>query len=536
MGNYLLLHLVGMIFVFSSLVSSDQLLVIGETGELLVTPSLQVKGSPRLNQDLITLFERINIRGFPRFHHIHKYAHSLKLIVNTSTATTGKTINIHVCFHGNLSLAIGMCPQDRWEKISNVSWIKTMSLFDHRIIDVRIASESNIILKVSTVQEWFMFRIVFLIIGTVLMTWASTLSKSFTFYYISVFTVGVILAALLLLFQVVKHLPTRLSYWGFFLYSSLLALSYVILPHIPSFLLSIVRLMGSISGLDEYHMLLLGMINLHQIGIAFGIVVVHSQLLLTPDGSIDINTSLFISWSTWILAAVLIFQSSKDGHLALGALIFLIIMSPMLRRVTGLIFPQRRREILMNLISEGLCYVLGPTVFGFARDLLQTSVESNLKRSRTKGIDYELDSIQKDYELDSIQNDYELDSIQNDKQNHDQHLQPNQTYYTCLTHNLDMDTQLATTLVGEFRTFTNDVTNSMLAMKRAQDVLLRANGIDPETLLLMVPSVNPSVDVTHDTRKPLDLADSNTENNHEPFILVDKAGQVVADYFEGDHL
>lgn len=43
-----------------------------------------------------------------------------------------------------------------------------------------------------------------------------------------------------------------------------------------------------------------------------------------------------------------------------------------------------------------------------------------------------------------------------------------------------------TILETEFRTFSNNVTNNMLAMKRAQDVLLRANGIDPETLLPMV--------------------------------------------------
>ncbi|CAH8274587.1 unnamed protein product [Arabidopsis lyrata] len=65
--------------------------------------------------------------------------------------------------------------------------------------------------------------------------------------------------------------------------------------------------------------------------------------------------------------------------------------------------------------------------------------------------------------------DYGLGSIQY------QHLQPN----------LDMDMRV-TILETEFRTFSNNVTNNMLAMKRAQDVLLRANGIDPETLLPMV--------------------------------------------------
>nr|AAO63306.1 At3g26470 [Arabidopsis thaliana]BAC41851.1 unknown protein [Arabidopsis thaliana] len=56
-----------------------------------------------------------------------------------------------------------------------------------------------------------------------------------------------------------------------------------------------------------------------------------------------------------------------------------------------------------------------------------------------------------------------------------QHIQPN----------LDMDMRV-TILEAEFRTFSNNVINNMLAMKRAQDVLLRANGFDPETLLPMM--------------------------------------------------
>lgn len=71
--------------------------VVGETGEIHVTPSLEVKASPGLKPDRTALCERIRIQGLRRFKHIDKYAHSLKLIVNAST--TGKTSNIDVCFH-----------------------------------------------------------------------------------------------------------------------------------------------------------------------------------------------------------------------------------------------------------------------------------------------------------------------------------------------------------------------------------------------------------------------------------------------------
>lgn len=70
---------------------------MGETGEIQVTPSLEVKGSPGLKPDRTVLCERIHIHGLRRFKHIDKYAHSLKLVVNASTV--GKTSSIDVCFH-----------------------------------------------------------------------------------------------------------------------------------------------------------------------------------------------------------------------------------------------------------------------------------------------------------------------------------------------------------------------------------------------------------------------------------------------------
>ncbi|KAL1210328.1 putative disease resistance protein [Cardamine amara subsp. amara] len=73
-------------------------------------------------------------------------------------------------------------------------------------------------------------------------------------------------------------------------------------------------------------------------------------------------------------------------------------------------------------------------------------------------------------------------------------LGPNQTVHASFGRNSDMNMRV-TTLESEFRTFSNEVTNNMLAMKRAQDVLLRVNGIDPETLLPMVPLGNHSARV-----------------------------------------
>lgn len=76
--------------------------VVGETSEIQVTPSVEVKASPGLKPDRTALCERIHIHGLPRFKHMDKYAHSLKLIVNASTG--GKVSNVDVCFHRSVHL------------------------------------------------------------------------------------------------------------------------------------------------------------------------------------------------------------------------------------------------------------------------------------------------------------------------------------------------------------------------------------------------------------------------------------------------
>ena len=33
-----------------------------------------------------------------------------------------------------------MCPQGKWEKVSNGLWVKSMSPFDHKLLDIRMRS------------------------------------------------------------------------------------------------------------------------------------------------------------------------------------------------------------------------------------------------------------------------------------------------------------------------------------------------------------------------------------------------------------
>jgi hypothetical protein len=45
-------------------------------------------------------------------------------------------------FFRNASLATGMCPQGQWEKAVKGSWVRTMSPFDHKLLDIRTAGST----------------------------------------------------------------------------------------------------------------------------------------------------------------------------------------------------------------------------------------------------------------------------------------------------------------------------------------------------------------------------------------------------------
>lgn len=42
-----------------------------------------------------------------------------------------------------------MCPQGQWEKLVKGSWVRSMSPFDHKLLDVRMAGSSSGIIQVS---------------------------------------------------------------------------------------------------------------------------------------------------------------------------------------------------------------------------------------------------------------------------------------------------------------------------------------------------------------------------------------------------
>lgn len=56
-----------------------------------------------------------------------------------------------------MSLVAGMCPHGQWEKVTKGSWARSMSLFDHKILDVRTAGSTLENFEVSVEEGKFSY-------------------------------------------------------------------------------------------------------------------------------------------------------------------------------------------------------------------------------------------------------------------------------------------------------------------------------------------------------------------------------------------
>ncbi|GLT46816.1 hypothetical protein SLA2020_205460 [Shorea laevis] len=336
----------------SSVASAKELsLAAGDSNATLqLSPALQVQNCPGLKPGVRAICERVYIHGLSRLRNLNKFAHSVKVTVSQVKSSALKP-NVEICIHRNMSLGIGMCPQGKWEKVSKGSWIEPMSPFGLKVLDIRMISSSIETLEVSIIEEFYVYRVLFLIVGIILLSSATFLSKSLAFYYSSAMAVGVILVVLLVLFQGMKLLPTgRTSSLAIFIYSSMVGLGSFLLRYLPSLLQSVLAEIGISE--DMYNPLanfLLAFIVLAGAWLGFWAV---RKLVLTEDGSVDISTSNFVAWSIWIFAVTMILQSSSDPLLALEALVSSIMVSKVLQRTTQLRFLRRLYKKLFKFVKN----------------------------------------------------------------------------------------------------------------------------------------------------------------------------------------
>nr|XP_016482809.1 PREDICTED: uncharacterized protein LOC107803577 isoform X2 [Nicotiana tabacum] len=338
----------------TSIVHADELslAVVSQSTTLEISPGIVVENSPGSKPGTKVLCERVQIHGLSRLKNLKKYAHSVKVNVSYINPS-GRQPNVEVCFHRNQSLEIGMCPPGQWMKLTKGSWVRSMSPFDEKFLDIRMTSSSKQTLQVSLHEDIFWYRVIFLVLGILLITLASFLSKSLVFYYGGAMAIGVFLVVLMVLFQGMKLLPTgRKSSLAIFLYSSILGVGSFFLRYVPQLLRSILNEIGI--GEDMYNPLAIFLLLFLVIaGAWLGFWVVH-KLVLAEDGSIDTGVSQFVGWSIRVFASALILQSSLDPLLAAEAWICGVLISRILRK---LIRPKYVLRFCKNLSQIDTSYL-----------------------------------------------------------------------------------------------------------------------------------------------------------------------------------
>ncbi|XP_076940922.1 uncharacterized protein LOC143610286 [Bidens hawaiensis] len=182
-------------------------LTVAKFATLEVSPNLAVENSPGLRPGSQVVCERVELIGLPRLTNLTSFFSSIKVKVITVNSTA-RSPSITVCLHRNASLAVGMCPEGLWEKLTNGSWVKSMSPFDHKLLDIRSVGPTAGTVEAVLNEEFYLYRVVFFVLGIIMMTFASSLSNSLATYYGGAMTLGMLLVVLVILFQGMRILPS----------------------------------------------------------------------------------------------------------------------------------------------------------------------------------------------------------------------------------------------------------------------------------------------------------------------------------------
>ncbi|PUZ40491.1 hypothetical protein GQ55_9G428500 [Panicum hallii var. hallii] len=285
---------------------------------------------------------RVLLRGRPsRLRDPSRFFHALRLRANAT-----RPHGLELCFHRNATVGPCKCAASQWQKMPKSGlWVQAISPYDHRILDFRMPADPSRSVVVSTEEEFLLHRVVFLVLGLVLMVVAHTLSESVVFYYGGAMTIGIFLVILIILFQGMKLLPTgRKSSLAIFAYSTVVGMTTYFLHYLSGLLRSVLVEIGIAEDMhNPLGIFLLVLVILA--GAWFGYWGVR-KLVLTEDGSVDAGVAYFVEWAILIVSAVMILQSSLDYLFAFAALVFCVVIKA-IARIDG------KSRILRNL-SRGL--------------------------------------------------------------------------------------------------------------------------------------------------------------------------------------
>ncbi|TVU46420.1 hypothetical protein EJB05_05955 [Eragrostis curvula] len=270
---------------------------------------------------------RVLLRGRPsRLRDPSRFFHALRVRANAT-----RPQGLELCFHRNATVGPCKCAASQWQKMPKGGlWVQAISPYDRRILDFRMPGDSSRPVVVSTEEEFLLHRVVFLVLGLVLMMVAHTLSESVVFYYGGAMTIGIFLVILIILFQGMKLLPTgRKSSLAIFTYSTVIGMTTYFLHYLSGLLRSLLVEIGIAEDMHNP----LGIFVLVLVILAgawFGYWGVR-KLVLTEEGSVDEGVAYFVEWAILIVSAVMILQSSLDYLFAFGALVTCVIVKGILR-------------------------------------------------------------------------------------------------------------------------------------------------------------------------------------------------------------
>ncbi|XP_034576599.1 uncharacterized protein [Setaria viridis] len=270
---------------------------------------------------------RVLLSGRPsRLRDPSRFFHALRLRANAT-----RPHGLELCFHRNATVGPCKCAASQWQKMPKSGlWVQAISPYDHRILDFRMPADPSRSVVVYTEEEFLLHRVVFLVLGLVLMVVAHTLSESVVFYYGGAMTIGIFLVILIILFQGMKLLPTgRKSSLAIFAYSTVVGMTTYFLHYLSGLLRSILVEIGIAEDMhNPLGIFLLVLVVLA--GAWFGYWGVR-KLVLTEDGSVDEGVAYFVEWAILIVSAVMILQSSLDYLFAFAALVFCVVIKGIAR-------------------------------------------------------------------------------------------------------------------------------------------------------------------------------------------------------------
>ncbi|PKI69171.1 hypothetical protein CRG98_010438 [Punica granatum] len=285
-----------------------------------VTPSPLSGLSPGPGSKDVLSCERVQISGQSRVK-LGSYPNALRVLVVPSASTPDRLHSrIQICFHRNASLGYCRCEKDDWKAIHKGMWSSFMSPYEYRYVDLKLTGEVSGPITVSVVEEPQKWRLICLGLGFLMLLLAPVVSSWVPFYYSSSMAIGVLLVVIILLFQGMKLLPTgRKSAFYLTLYGSMLGAGSFLLHQ---FSMMVNALLVNFGLSEEMHnpvslFLLIGIIIA---GAALGYWIVR-KFVISEDGTVDVGVAQFVKWAMRVVAATLIFQSTLDTLLALGALV-----------------------------------------------------------------------------------------------------------------------------------------------------------------------------------------------------------------------